>query len=154
MTQKQTDESELNNSLESEKQENIKSENSLDNKASDKILEIKDKMFIAQCNDIYLNPDDYKGRTVKLEGIYDEYTDTESGKTYHYIIRYGPGCCGNDGVAGFEFFYDGNIPEPNDWIEVLGTIEIVDRDDGYQSVVIHLSKITVLEERGEEFVYN
>jgi uncharacterized membrane protein YcgQ (UPF0703/DUF1980 family) len=41
---------------------------------AEKIIEIRERMFIQQCNDIYLNPEDYEGRTIKLEGIYDEYT--------------------------------------------------------------------------------
>jgi uncharacterized membrane protein YcgQ (UPF0703/DUF1980 family) len=35
-----------------------------------KIVEIQEKMFIAQTNDIYLNPEDYIGKTIKLEGLF------------------------------------------------------------------------------------
>lgn len=121
---------------------------------SDKeVFEIKEKMFIAQCNDIYLNPEDYKGKTVKLEGMYDEFTDPETNETYRYVYRNGPGCCGNDGVAGFEFLYDGTPPRLNDWIEVTGTVEIMKEDD-YEYVVLRLSKLAVLDERGAEYVEN
>ncbi len=115
------------------------------------IFEIKEKMFIAQCNDIYLNPEDYKNKTIKLEGIYDEYTDPETNKTYYYVIRYGPGCCGNDGTAGFEILYDGNAPKLNDWIEVMGTIEEME-DDGFEYVALRVSKLTILDVRGAESV--
>ena len=73
---------------------------------ADNVYEIKEKMFIAQCNDVYLNPDDYKDRTIKLQGMYDEYTDPETKQNYRYVIRLGPGCCQNDSVAGFVILYD------------------------------------------------
>jgi len=117
------------------------------------IFQIKEKMFIAQCNDIYLNPEDYKNKTIKLEGIYDEYTDPDTNKTYYYVIRYGPGCCGNDGVAGFEILYDGDFPKLNDWIEVMGKIEFIKEDDA-EYVALRLSKLTVLDVRGAETVSN
>ncbi len=117
------------------------------------VVEITEKMFIAQCNDVYLNPDDYQGKAVRLEGIYEGYMDEESGRTYHYIIRYGPGCCGYDGSAGFEFLFDGEIPKLNDWIEVVGTVEKVKENDA-EYVVLQASKVTVLDVRGAEFVSN
>lgn len=164
--QNEKKESGLNDSLKSPKQENIKIEEIADEKYDNtstevedpkdngKIFEIREKMFITQCNDIYINPEDYKEKTIKLSGVYDEYIDDESGQVYHYVIRYGPGCCGNDGVAGFEFFYDGDMPEPDDWIEAVGTIEIVDNSVGYQDIIMDLFKITILEERGAEYVVN
>jgi len=117
------------------------------------IFVIKEKMFIAQCNDIYLNPDEYKNKTIKLEGIYDEYPNPTTGETCYYVIRYGPGCCGNDGVAGFEILYDGDAPKLKDWIEVVGNIEMLE-DNGTEYVALRLSKLTVLDVRGAENVSN
>jgi uncharacterized membrane protein YcgQ (UPF0703/DUF1980 family) len=117
------------------------------------VVEISEKMFIAQCNDVYLNPDDYQGKAIKLEGIYSSYVDSKSGNAYHYVMRYGPGCCGNDGSAGFEFLYDGEMPKPDDWIEVTGTVEKVTEDD-MEYIVLRASKVTVLDVRGVEFVSN
>ncbi len=117
------------------------------------VFEIKEKMFIAQCNDIYLNPSDYETNTIKIEGAYNMYTDEETGKTYYSVTRKGPGCCGNDGIAGFEFYYDGDMPKINDWIEVMRKIEMI-KDGDETSVVLRLSKLTVLTERGAEFVSN
>jgi uncharacterized membrane protein YcgQ (UPF0703/DUF1980 family) len=120
-------------------------------------------MFIQQCNDIYLNPDDYLGRAVKLEGIYEEYTDETENETLRYVIRYGPGCCGNDGVAGFQILFEGgsdgagndsvSSPKQNDWVEAVGTVEL-DYRDAEPFVVLRLSRLTVMEKRGAEFVEN
>ncbi|MDR0663366.1 MAG: hypothetical protein LBF80_04720, partial [Spirochaetaceae bacterium] len=71
--------------------------------ASDKpTLEIKEKLFIAQTNEVYLNPEDYMGRRIKLEGLFKTDTYTGSAEIYRFVLRYGPGCCGYDGSAGFE----------------------------------------------------
>ena len=117
------------------------------------IIEIKERMFINQCNDVYLNPDDYRGKLIKLEGIYDGFTDEETGEKLNFVFRYGPGCCGYDGVAGFEFNYIGNLPNPQDWIEVVGVVEILDIDN-YETVRLNAISLNVLDKRGKEFVAN
>lgn len=67
---------------------------------SEKVIEIKEKLFIAQTNDIYINSKDYLGKTIKYEGLINIYED-ETGRKFYYVIRYAPGCCGYDGSAGF-----------------------------------------------------
>lgn len=117
------------------------------------IIEIRERMFINQCNDIYLNPDDYRGKVIKLEGIYDGFVDKETGEKLNFVFRYGPGCCGYDGVAGFEFNYNGTIPNPQDWIEVVGVVEILEIDN-YETVRLNAISLNVLDKRGKEFVAN
>jgi uncharacterized membrane protein YcgQ (UPF0703/DUF1980 family) len=118
------------------------------------VFEIREKMFIEQCNDIYLNPDDYMDRMVKLEGIYEE--EKEGNATSRYVIRYGPGCCGNDGVAGFEVIADEISPMPRqgDWVEAVGSILRLKDPDDLEYIVLKLSRLEVKEERGAEFVSN
>lgn len=125
---------------------------SQNNSEGDEIV-LKDKLFIAQCNDIYLNPDEYMDKTIRWEGIYTESTNPVTNETYKFVIRYGPGCCGNDGTAGFEILYDGELPERNDWVEAVGKIEMVE-EDGNEFVAVRLSELTVLDVRGQEFVSN
>ena len=119
-----------------------------------KIFEIREKMFIEQCNDIYLNPDDYLDRMIKLEGIYEE--EQEESGTFRYVIRYGPGCCGNDGVAGFEVLAGGMSPLPRqgDWVEAIGSVQRLKDPDGLEYIVLKLSQLKVKEERGAEYVGN
>ena len=117
------------------------------------IIEIKERMFINQCNDIYLNPNDYRGKLIKLEGIYDGFIDDETGEKLNFVFRYGPGCCGYDGVAGFEFNYNGNIPNPQDWIEIVGVVEILDFNK-YETIRLNAISLNVLNKRGKEFVAN
>jgi zinc transport system permease protein len=121
-------------------------------RGGDGVIEIREKLFIAQCNDIYLNPGEYIGRRVRIEGMYYEYAE-EGGAIYYSVTRLGPGCCGNDGVAGFEFACDSPpVCEPDDWISVEGVITPYTYDDGYESVIIGDASVTVKTERGAEYV--
>jgi uncharacterized membrane protein YcgQ (UPF0703/DUF1980 family) len=130
-----------------------------------KVIEIKEKMFIAQTNDIYLNPDDYLGKTIRLEGLFktDYYAGEEA--PYCFVLRYGPGCCGYDGSAGFEVAWTphtaqndspANVlapkyPNEDDWVEAVGTLSSYE-EDGYPYIYLQLASLTVKKDRGAEFV--
>jgi len=121
--------------------------------SSDKnIIEIKEKMFIAQINDVYLNADDYFGKTIKLEGMFKQ--DEVDSKTYSFVIRYGPGCCGYDGNAGFEIAWSTEkpYPEADSWVEVVGVLKSYEEDQ-LKYLYLDLISLNVLEKRGAETVY-
>jgi uncharacterized membrane protein YcgQ (UPF0703/DUF1980 family) len=119
------------------------------------IIEIKEKLFIAQTNDVYLNPEDYLGKTIKLEGLFKSETGYDA--DYCFVIRYGPGCCGYDGNAGFEVAWDnpapdlGAYPEEDSWVEAVGVLDSYD-ENGYPYLYLSLASLTVKEPRGAEFV--
>ena len=114
------------------------------------IIEVKEKMFVAQMNDIYFNAPDYLGKTIKYEGIFDIYHE-DTGIDYYFVIRYGPGCCGIDLNAGLEVAWDKSYPEQNDWVEVVGVLEDYE-EDGNDYLRLALSSLTVLDVRGAEVV--
>ncbi len=116
------------------------------------IIEIKEKMFIAQTNDIYFNPVDYLGKTIKYEGIFNVHEVPETDTRYYSVIRYGPGCCGVDAYAGFEVIWDKDYPEQEDWVEAVGVLKEYE-ENGYQYLRLELTSLTVLSTRGEEYVY-
>ncbi len=118
---------------------------------SGEIFEIKEKMFIGQTNDIYQNPMDYMGKTIKYEGIFNTYEAPETGNVYYSVIRYGPGCCGTDANAGFEVEWDKKYPKQNDWVEAIGVLGEYS-EDGQKYLRLTLSSLKVLEKRGEETV--
>jgi hypothetical protein len=124
-------------------------------RAAGDIIEIKEKMFIAQTNDVYLNPEDYLGKTIKLEGLFK--SETGYNNTYCFVIRYGPGCCGYDGNAGFEVAWDNpgpgqeKYPEEDAWVEAVGMLDSYD-EDGYPYLYLSLASLTVKQTRGAEFV--
>ncbi|MDR1131141.1 MAG: hypothetical protein LBL15_01835 [Oscillospiraceae bacterium] len=115
------------------------------------VVEIKEKMFIAQTNDIYYNAGDYLGKTIKYEGIFSVYEAFETGAKYYSVIRYGPGCCGIDANAGFEVVWNETYPEQNDWVEAVGILEEYE-EEGYKYLRLALSSLTVLPARGAEYV--
>lgn len=119
-----------------------------------KVIEIKEKMFLAQVNDVYLNQEDYLGRTIKLEGLFkiEQYSNQEP--AYCFVLRYGPGCCGSDGNAGFEVAWDKadkSYPNDDDWVEAVGVLKTYE-EDGYPYLYLALSELTVLDKRGAEYV--
>ena len=118
-------------------------------------IQIGEKMFIAQCNDIYVNAPDYIGKIISLEGLYkrSEYPFQGRIVVEQYVMRYGPGCCGNDGSAGFEIDYSGDDLIDNDWVRVVGTLDMVPREGtDYFRLVLRVMQIQKLEVRGSEFV--
>ena len=120
--------------------------------AKNEVIEIKDKMFIAQTNEIYINKEDYLGKTIKYEGIFDSSVWEDNGQTYCYVIRYGPGCCpGIDNTAGFEVTWEKAYPQNNDWVEAVGTLEEYG-ENGETYLRLTLTSLTVLPERGAEYV--
>ena len=117
----------------------------------DDAVVISEKLFIAQTNDIYINTEDYLGKTIRYEGIFKTAYWEESDTTYYFVIRYGPGCCGYDGEAGFEVAWSGDWPEEDDWCEATGILELYE-EDGIEFLRLQLTGLTVLETRGAEFV--
>lgn len=127
------------------------SENSAVKVSGDEI-DINEKMYVTWINEIYTNTDNYLGKTIRLEGMYTAETVEETNKSYYYVYRQGPGCCGNDGsMCGFEFTFDGTMPKENDWIEVTGVLERYE-EDGAEYLSLKASKVEVKSERGKEVV--
>ncbi|WP_461246731.1 TIGR03943 family putative permease subunit [Treponema sp. R6D11] len=124
--------------------------------SNDNIIEIKEKMFISQINDIYLNAEDYLGKTIKLQGLFKEEKPYE-GDPYFFVLRYGPGCCGYDGNAGFEIKWDESHAQPypkiDSWIETTGILKQYEEDGYDQYLYLDLISLNVLNKRGAEMVY-
>ncbi len=117
------------------------------------VIELTEEMYVTYINEIYTNFDDYIGRTIKLQGMFaSEYYEPNQ-TTYDYVYRVGPGCCGNDGsMCGFEFSWNGEMPEENDWIEVIGTLDKYDLE-GQTYLTLKAQSVTEMSDRGAENVY-
>ncbi|MDR1971362.1 MAG: metal ABC transporter permease [Treponema sp.] len=127
----------------------------VDRNLDSSVVEIKEKVFIAQTNDIYLNAEDYLGKTIKLEGLFKIERYAGNDTPYCFVLRYGPGCCGADSNVGFEVAWDqdsGNsYPQVDDWVEAVGTLDYYE-EEGYPYLYIALSSLNVLDQRGQEVV--
>lgn len=114
------------------------------------VVEIKEKLFLTQINDIYYNFEDYQDKTILVEGMFTQLVNLK-GDRKPAIYRLGPGCCGNDGWGGFLLKYDGPYPNDNDWIRVIGKVELVEKER-FKDLYIQVESIEVTEERGAEYV--
>lgn len=122
------------------------------NADTENVMEITDNYFIEQTNDIFYNTDDYIDKTIKIAGLIYTYEDYNSGETYYAVVRNTPGCCGNDGLAGLDIRYDGEYPEENTWVEIVGTIK-TDVVAGEEIPAVQVTSIQETEE-GTTFVTN
>ncbi len=115
-------------------------------------IDITEKLYVSFINNIYVNAENYIGDMIRIEGMY--LGETYEGNQYYYVYRKGPGCCGNDGnMCGFEFTYNGDMPEDGDWIEVVGTLrQYMEGQLAY--LTLDAISVTVKEERGAEEVKN
>ena len=121
-------------------------------------IQIREKMFIAQVNEIYLNAADYMGKTIRLEGLYlkeESQNPNMEGRVYNYIIRYGPGCCGDDGNVGFEIAWTGDkieyYPDAGSWIEISGKLK--EYEENYKRFLyLDLDFLNVMEKTGNAYV--
>jgi uncharacterized membrane protein YcgQ (UPF0703/DUF1980 family) len=119
---------------------------------ADDVFEIREKMFVTQTNDIYLNPDEYLGRTIKLEGLFGTIDDVAP--PCRYVYRFGPGCCGYDANAGFEVVWkagEEEYPRENDWVEAVGVLENHE-NEGEKFLRLALKSLVVKAKRGKERV--
>ena len=88
------------------------------------ICSLKDRFFIQQINDIYLNPQSYRDKVIQIEGFFGTYVDEDKVRRY-IVFRKTAGCCGDDGSSGFEFVYKkGKLDfNPDEWIFVEGIVK-------------------------------
>lgn len=117
--------------------------------AAEKVLEIKERVFVSLINEIYINAEDYVGKKIRLQGVFEKFTDEETGEKFYSVTRRGPGCCGSDLNPGFEVVWDKKYPQQNVWVDVTGVLEIYDK--GY--VRLRLTELTVLPEDGKRKLY-
>ncbi len=115
--------------------------------SGNQMVEVREKLFIAQINDIYTNAQDYVGKTIRYEGVFDFYAYNDTGDMFYSVIRYGPGCCGNDGNVGFEVKWDKPYPAQDDWVRAEGVLEEYE-EDGQPYLRLNATKLEVLQERG------
>jgi uncharacterized membrane protein YcgQ (UPF0703/DUF1980 family) len=117
-------------------------------------VDVREKMFLTQMTELYINIADYLGKTIALEGMFDMYTDQTTGTVYHSVYRKSPGCCGNDGYTGLEVVWDdpaAAFPALNDWVRAVGVLEQYE-EDGAPYLRLRLISLEVKAERGLEFV--
>lgn len=119
------------------------------NRENKEVINIEEKIYLSQMTDVYMNTGDYIGRTISMEGYMIPYDVGDD--IIGAVVRSSPGCCGDDGITGLSFIWDGDVPADNDWISVSGVLSM--RVEGQEIyLVIEADNVEVKEERGLEFV--
>ncbi|MCL2382674.1 MAG: hypothetical protein FWC79_00420 [Oscillospiraceae bacterium] len=127
----------------------IDSASNIETVREDGIMDIRERTFNRQISDIRLNPGTYIGETIRMEGLIFDFGFAGLGEIYG-VGRNGPMCCGKDGFIGLFVEYDGRMPDEDEWVSVVGTIEMSDQFRG--EPILRISQITVMDERGQEYV--
>jgi len=116
------------------------------------IVEIRERFFLTQMNDIFLNHERYLGRTLRYEGVFFHFYS--EGRLYGYVIRHTHGCCGPDGMVGFVALMNDIEPPPaNAWVEITGVLVKYEFETGTTPLLLlDAISITEMAERGRAFV--
>ena len=94
-------------------------------------------MVYAEVYNMIFEPAGYVGKTVKMEGMFTRYEDTEGNAWNSCVIMDATACCsqGLEFVLTDEYVYPDDYPEEGDDITVLGTFDTY-KEDGYEFVTI------------------
>jgi len=83
-------------------------------------------MAYSEVYNMMANPQDYKGKTIKVNGWYYASYNDETGESYHFVIVADAAACCQQGI---EFVWNG----PADYPENLSQIEITGVFSSYES---------------------
>ena len=120
---------------------------------SDGVIEITERFFVNQTMEVISNPDQYMGRTIRLEGMFWNITCVVTGEQLYFVVRNTDGCCGPIEPIGFELRIDGFDPPPHDaWVEVEGILERYTGIWNQNILRLEVVALTAMSERGAEFV--
>lgn len=130
---------------------------SVDGKEVKADIVVTDNYYDTTINDMWINPDSYKGKTVQIEGMYFE------NLPYTFVGRYAvSNVCPNcpPGYSYFEYELNGNIDrtfkDSEDWIKIVGTFSVGnDASTNYEDFYyLDVLSLEVMNEKGQETVYN
>ena len=119
-------------------------------------ITVSDSHYMTQINDWFVNFDDYKNKTVQIEGIYLKFDK------YTLVGRNGPSCpyC-TGGYVDFEFKSDQDLSQlqsEKSWIRVTGILRegSVELSDGSSQPMYYIEaiRVTRLEKAGVNPISN
>ncbi|WP_461614795.1 TIGR03943 family putative permease subunit [Clostridium sp. Marseille-QA1073] len=111
---------------------------------------IRDNFFLGQLDDMYINLNSYKGKTIQYEGFIYNLVEEENAKQPFAVCRK-YFCCGTDAyLVGLPCEFSGDIPDNNLWVVVTG---ILTEDEEGHSPYLKVTDLSALSEPGNEFIY-
>ena len=76
-----------------------------------------------------LEPEDYLGKTIRMDGVFSYYSDPRTERTYYTcIIQDATACC----AQGIEFEWAGDHVYPDDFPEIDAEIEVTGTFTSYE----------------------
>lgn len=116
---------------------------------SDDVIEIGERFFVTQFEDIVLNANRYLGRTIRYEGAFQSFFWEPTGEQLYFALRFTQGCCSDEPI-GFELYLDDIEPvADNTWVEITGVLE----EYGEGFLRLQVISLTEPAERGAERVF-
>ena len=116
------------------------------------VVFIRDRFFMTETLHIIINSNEYLGRTIRYEGLFREFVSPSTGNSFYAVIRTTPGCCGDDGIIGFEVYMGDIKPfEQDAWVEITGVLDMFE-SGGFEFPALRAVSIRELDVRGQEFV--
>lgn len=111
---------------------------------------IKDESFITQLDDIFINLDEYLGKTLKIQGIVKIIDKSSFSIIRLYDMPHDDHT--HEVFVGIDANYSGNIPPEDTWIEASG---VIDRQfkDGKEEPVLKIQFISNIEPGQEKVTY-
>lgn len=117
----------------------------------DGVIEIGDDFYLTHLMHLFNNFEEYKDKKIKIEGMYSKFQSLDKTLTIQAVYRKAPGCCGDDGWGGLYIEYDGVSPQPDEWVEVIGSVRF-SKDNNQYGVILVADSLKILAKRGKEFV--
>ncbi len=107
------------------------------------LTELSSTLIYSEVYNMLITPDDYKGKIIKMKGLFNQYTDEQTGKTYNaVIIPDATACC----QQGLEFeLSDKTNPnfEQGAEITVVGTFDTYSEGE---LLYCHLKNAKIIDE--------
>ena len=106
------------------------------------LTQLSSTMVYAEVFNMMYTPEDYVGRTVRMEGTLAVWHDTERERYYYTcIVEDATACC----AQGVEFVWDGHTPEEyppeGSRVQVVGTFGTYE-EDGFQYCQLEQAELT------------
>ena len=123
--QQRMDEEDITDNLSTEKEVSASSQDGIDID----LTALSSTMVYSEVYNMMAIPEDYIGKTVKMDGIFSSFCDDSTGKYYYAcIIMDATACCSQ----GIEFELEGEHKYPDDYPEVGEQVCVVGTFDTYK----------------------
>lgn len=125
-------------------------ENTLPSIIKNNDIIIKDESFITQLDDIFINLDDYIGKTLKIQGIVKVIDDSNFSIIRLYDMAHDDHT--HEVFVGIDANYSGHIPPEDTWVEASGVIDKQFKD-GKEEPILKIQIISTIEPGQEKVTY-